>query len=77
MRRSIVLLLKLVENNMFRFMARVEGLYELLVKGIERLQSHLNLSPFLGKCFTHKSLTTHYAKLFNSKNVFNHSREIS
>lgn len=47
MRRTIVLLLKLVENNMFRFMARVEGLYELLVQGIDSIQKHLHVSPFL------------------------------
>ncbi|XP_034255206.1 uncharacterized protein LOC117653550 isoform X2 [Thrips palmi] len=47
MRRSIVILLKLVENNMFRFMGRVEGLYEILVQGIGRLKKYLHLSPLM------------------------------
>lgn len=50
MRRSIILLLKLVENNMFKFMARVEGLYEILVQGIDQMREHLDLSSHLERC---------------------------
>ncbi|KAK3918715.1 Ectopic P granules protein 5-like protein [Frankliniella fusca] len=47
MRRSIILCLKLVQNHMFKFMGRVEGLYEVLVHGIEENQKHLKLSSGL------------------------------
>ncbi|XP_026293946.1 uncharacterized protein LOC113218022 isoform X2 [Frankliniella occidentalis] len=47
MRRSIILCRKLVQNHMFQFMGRVEGLYEILVHGIEKNQKHLKLSSDL------------------------------
>lgn len=49
MKRSIIILFKLIENHMITFVARVEGLYELLIEGIDRYRQHLHLSPNLGK----------------------------
>ena len=48
MRRAIILLPKILENNMFKYAARIEGLYDLLVQEIPQIRKHLQLSTFLG-----------------------------